>query len=150
MLPAPAALKPYSLNHDKIGVPYYDVDFIGGFDLVENDQTIDPAYYIDFTQYNRADCWVNITGHSMEPMINQGDMIALKRVRDWKNYLLYGEVYAVVTDEYRTVKIIRKSPKGDDFIRFVPYNREEYDEQDVPISVIRRVFRVLGCAKLMY
>ena len=30
------------------GVPYYNVDFIGGFDLVLNDQTINPEYLIDF------------------------------------------------------------------------------------------------------
>ena len=30
------------------GVPYYNVDFIGGFDIVLNDQTINPEYLIDF------------------------------------------------------------------------------------------------------
>ena len=51
----------------KFGVPYYNVDFIGGFDLVYNDQTIAPEYLIDFAPYNTATCWCNITGHSMEP-----------------------------------------------------------------------------------
>lgn len=31
-----------------VGVPYYNVDFIGGFDLVLNDQTTTPEYLIDF------------------------------------------------------------------------------------------------------
>ena len=52
------------------GVPYYNVDFIGGFDLVLNDQTINPEYLIDFKLYNEATCWCNVTGHSMESKIN--------------------------------------------------------------------------------
>lgn len=53
-------------SEDK-GVPYYNVDFVGGFDLVINDQTTIPEYLIDFPKYNEATCWCNVTGHSMEP-----------------------------------------------------------------------------------
>lgn len=140
----------YTINQNGIGVPYYDVDFLGGFDLVEPDKTVNPAYYIKFPQYAKADSWVNVTGHSMEPLINHGDMIALRLVNDWHTYLLYGEIYAIVTDEYRTIKTIRKSSKGEDFLRFVPTNRAEYDEQDVPVSIIQNVFQVLGCAKKIF
>ena len=49
------------------GRPYYNVDFIGGFDLIINDQTIIPEYNIDFAPYNQDGVfWCNITGHSME------------------------------------------------------------------------------------
>lgn len=140
---------PYSINQEQKGTPYYDVDFIGGFDLVENDQTQNPTYHIYFPQYDKADCWVNITGHSMEPLISHGDIVALKKLEDWHTYVLYGETYAIVTDEYRTVKKVRKSTKGDDFIRLVPANIE-FDEQDVNKSIIRRVYQVLGCAKKIF
>lgn len=63
------------------GVPYYNVDFIGGFDIVLNDQTISPEYLIDFRKYNEATCWCNVTGHSMEPEITHGDIIALKKLK---------------------------------------------------------------------
>jgi len=55
----------------------------------------------------------------------------------------------VVTDEYRTVKKVRKSGKGDDYIRLVPLNLE-FDEQDIPKSIIRKVFQVLGTAKKIF
>ena len=52
------------------GAPYYDVDFLGGFDLTFNDQTVTPEYNIDFKPFNKPGVtWVNITGHSMEPKI---------------------------------------------------------------------------------
>jgi hypothetical protein len=134
---------------DVAGVPYYDVDFIAGFDGVENDQTVNPAYYIQFPQYAKADSWVNATGHSMQPLINHGDMIAIKKLEDWDTYLLYGEVYAIVTNEYRTIKYVRKSAKGDEYLRLIPANGE-FDEQDIPKSVVRGVFQILGCAKRIF
>ena len=135
-------------NFEHQGVPYYDVDFIGGFDLVENNQSINPDYHIDFAPYNKADSWVNITGHSMEPLISLGDMIALKKIEDWETYILYGEVYAVVTDAYRTVKKLRRSNR-EGFIRLVPIN-PDYDEQEIRCEVIRSVFQVVGCAKRIF
>lgn len=140
----------YSVNQDQRGRPYYDVDFINGYDLIINDQTTNPAHYIDFPQYNNADYWANATGNSMAPLINHGDIVALKQLHDWSTYLLYGEVYAIVTDEYRTIKKVRKSTKGDTHVRFVPLNTEEFDEQDIAKDTIRVVYQVIGCAKKIF
>ena len=126
------------------GVPYYNVDFIGGFDLILNDQTINPEYMIDFQKYNNADCWCNVTGHSMEPELSNGDYIALKEMTDPVQYLPYGEIYAIVTESYRTVKRIGKADQKD-FIRLIPTNKSpEYSPQDIPISMIQKVYAVLG------
>ena len=130
------------------GRPYYNVDFIGGFDLVFNDQTIVPEYNIDFAPYNQDGVvWCNITGNSMQPKISHGDIIAIKEVIGWQDYLSMGEIYAVVTaNNLRTVKIIRRG-KSDNTLRFIPINTAEFDEQEVPIKMIIRVFEVLGCMK---
>lgn len=136
-----------TINYERKGVPYYDVDFIGGFDLVLNDQTVNPEYYVNFKQYNGADYWVNVNGHSMEPEVAHGDIIAIKELNNWPIHILYGEMYAIVTTQNRTVKYVRKSTKGEDWLRLVPVNVSEYDEQDIPKSVIMKVFKVLGCTK---
>lgn len=129
------------------GRPYYDVDFYGGFDEVLNDQTTVPQCYINFPQYNREGVvWCNITGHSMEPAINHGDIIAIKEVVDWQQCLIYGEIYAIVTaNDLRTVKVIRKGSSGG-LLRLVPLNKE-YDEQELQMSDVVRVFSVLGSMK---
>lgn len=130
------------------GKPYYNVDFLGGFDIVLNDQTINPEYLIDFKKYDDADCWCNVSGHSMEPLISNGDIIAIKQLHDWREFLLYGEVYGIVTKDMRTVKLVTKSPKGDDYLHLVPVNKsEEYQPQDIPVKLITHVFQVLGCMK---
>lgn len=129
------------------GVPYYNVDFIGGFDIVLNDQTISPEYLIDFRKYNEATCWCNVTGHSMEPEITHGDIIALKKIED-KSFLPLGEVYAIVTTNgMRTIKRLGPSnaPKC---YTLVPTNKSpEYGIQELPKDMIEHVFQVLGCMK---
>lgn len=129
------------------GVPYYNVDFIGGFDLVLNDQTAKPEYLIDFKKYNEATCWCNVTGHSMEPEITHGDIIALKKIEDI-SFLPLGEVYAIVTKNgMRTIK--RLGPSTDSkCYTLVPTNKSpEYGIQEIPKDMIQHVFQVLGCMK---
>lgn len=130
------------------GTPYYDVDFCGGFDMVMNDQTYLPAGYINLPQYGKADSWANITGHSMEPLISNGDIIALRKIEDWQTYILYGEIYGIMTDEWRTVKRVRKA-RNPEYILLEPINKE-YDEQEIPKSIIRGVWQVLGSVKKFF
>lgn len=129
------------------GVPYYNVDFIGGFDLIINDQTINPEYYIQFKPYDKATCWCNITGHSMEPEINHGDIIALREITDI-SFLPYGEIYAIVTtNDMRTVKRIGPSANPDNYT-LIPTNKSpEYGIQELPKNKILRIFEVMGCMK---
>lgn len=129
------------------GVPYYNVDFIGGFDIVLNDQTTKPEYLIDFKKYNEATCWCNVSGHSMEPEINNGDIIALKKIEDI-SFLPYGEVYAIVTtNDMRTIKRLGPSSNPDCYT-LVPTNKApEYGIQEIRKDMIRSVFQVLGCMK---
>ena len=133
------------VNYEHKGAPYYNVDFIGGFDVVLNNQTRNPDYYIDFAPYNKEGVvWCNITGHSMEPELNNGDFIAMREMHDPIEYLPYGEIYGIVTDSYRTVKRIRMAER-DGFVRLIPTNKSpEYGEQEIPVSMIRKVYAVLG------
>lgn len=130
-----------------VGVPYYNVDFLGGFDLVTNDQTIAPEYLIDFKEYNKATCWCNITGHSMEPEITSGDIIALKEVID-PSFLPYGEIYAIITTNgMRTIKRIGPASSPDCYA-LIPTNKSpEYGVQEIPKTMIFKVYEVLGCMK---
>ena len=65
-----------SVNQIYEGAPYFNVDFIGGFDVIVNDQTRNPDFYINYPPYNQEGVvWCNLTGHSMEPEISNGDII---------------------------------------------------------------------------
>ena len=123
-----------------VGAPYFDVDFIGGFNEIFNNQTTVPACNVLVPGFEKASVWCNVTGHSMEPKINHGDIIALHECSI--NDIQYGEIYAVVLDTIRTIKILRRGSTPD-MLRYVPIN-QEYDEQEFGISRIIRVFEVLG------
>ncbi|MCF2738428.1 S24 family peptidase [Bacteroides caecigallinarum] len=140
-----------SVNQSYKGAPYFNVDFLGGFDLMENEQTRTPDYYIDYKPYNKEGVvWCNLTGHSMEPELSNGDVIALKEVNTPIQYLPAGEIYGIVTDDYRTVKRVRLSHK-EGFVRLIPSNKsEEYCEQEIPISMIRKVYAVLGSIRKFF
>ena len=136
----PSSIPATSMN-PSIGTPYYDVDFIGGFDEVFNSQVNIPATNIVIRGFEKASLWCNVTGHSMEPKINHGDIIALRQCT--LNDIQYGEIYAVVLDTIRTIKILRRSPDPSK-LRFIPINTEDYDEQEFDKSRIMNVFEVIG------
>lgn len=140
-----------SVNQTNEGTPYFNVDFIGGFDVIVNDQTRNPDFYINYPPYNQEGVvWCNLTGHSMEPEISNGDIIALREVTTPIQYLPAGEIYGIVTEEYRTVKRVRLSQK-EGYVRLIPSNKsEEFCEQEIPISMILKVYAVLGSIRKFF
>ena len=137
------------INQEFKGSPYYNVDFIGGFDLLMNDQTTNPDFYINYPPYNKEGVvWVNLTGKSMEPELSNGDIIALKQMNTPIQNLPTKEIYAIVTEDFRTVKRIELSDR-EGYIRLIPSNTE-YQAQEIPISMITKVYAVLGSIRKFF
>jgi phage repressor protein C with HTH and peptisase S24 domain len=126
------------------GRPYFNVDFELGFDMMVNDQTRNPEYLIDYPPYNdKATCYCNVTGNSMSPTIEGGDIIALKEIEDF-SILLNDKIYAIVTtNDLRTVK--RIEDKGE-VIVLKPDNKE-YTPQTIPRNKLSKVYQVIGSIK---
>ncbi len=124
------------------GVPYYDEDFVLGFNSLGFPSSENPEFLINMPRFQNATLWCNATGHSMEPEINNGDIVALELVED-PTFLLMGEIYAIVTTNgLRTIKRLRRAATPDSYL-LVPTN-PNYDPQEIPKNKILRVFRVLG------
>lgn len=130
------------------GQPFYDVDFLLGFNEAYNDTTNVPSRYISVPGYEKADFWCRTSGDSMKPLINSGDIIALKEVVDWNVFLPLNEVYAIVTtNDMRTVKMVRR---GSDDLHFLLHAiNEEFGDQEIPKAAIMKVFKVIGALKTM-
>lgn len=129
----------------RVGVPYYNVDFVMGYELLTNEQGVNPDYMIDFEPYNKCDCWCNARGDSMAPTISNGDAIAIKEVRDPRSCLINGEIYAIVTtNDLRTIKRIKDNG---DTITLIPDNKD-YPEQTIGKEMILKVYRVMGSIKM--
>ena len=126
--------------------PFYDVDFVLGFSEMYNDSPNVPTKYISVPGYEKTDFWCRTSGDSMKPLISNGDIIALKQILDWNEFLPMNEVYAIMTtNDLRTVKIIRKGSDEEHFTLH-SYN-EEYEDQEIPKEAITKVFKVLGSLK---
>lgn len=127
------------------GVPYYDEDFLLGFEEITQPSSENPDFLIRMPGYEKATLWCNASGHSMEPEISNGDIIALQRVEDF-SFLPFGDVYGfITTNGMRTIKRLGRSEK-DGYYRLIPTNKE-YDEQEIPINKIALVYRVMGAMK---
>lgn len=140
--------KPYEVSSPKEGAPYYNVDFLGGFDLMAGDYTTAPDSYIYMKgAKNDGEFWCNITGNSMAPLINSGSRICLKEVS--KNNLLYGAIYALVIkgdDDYDVLRTVKHVNRSDihGCVRLVPEDKKYGDYQDVRIDNILHIFRVIA------
>lgn len=127
------------------GVPYYDVDFQLGFDEMEHPGAPNPEYFIRMPGYEKATLWCNASGHSMEPEINSGDILAMQRIEDF-SFLPFGDIYGfITTNGKRTIKRLGCSDRNGHY-RLIPTNKD-YDAQDIPIKAIAVVYRVLGAMK---
>lgn len=127
------------------GVPYYDEMFECGFSELTAPSSENPEYLIRMPGYEKATLWCNASGQSMEPEINNGDIIALKRIEDF-SFLPFGDIYGIITTNgMRTIKRLGKSSDPTCY-RLIPTNKE-YDEQDIPKDKILIVYRVMGAMK---
>ncbi len=127
------------------GVPYYDIDFLLGFDELEAPWSESPDFLVRMPGYERATLWCNASGNSMDPEISNGDIIALQRIDDF-SFLPYGDIYAIITTNgLRTIKRLGRSSRPGHY-RLIPTN-PAYDPQDIPLSKILHVYRVMGAMK---
>ena len=125
------------------GIPYYEVDFLGGFAEMYNDQHTEPDGYISEDVVKGADCLCKLTGHSMEPTIKDGDLIALKANKDWSKNMISGQIYAIITTNgLRTVKRIGKA-KNESILKLEPDNNE-YKPLEIEKNNVTHVFKVVG------
>ncbi len=125
------------------GVPYYATNIA----KLHNIGILKPEYNVDFNQFNSADLWVNFIGHSMKPLINNGDIVALQEIKNWKDFIVFGDVYVVTTQEFNFVRIITKG-SVDNTLRLIPINKNnEFCEQEIDKSLITYIYAVKGVVK---
>lgn len=134
-------------------INYYDIEATATPMEIFNDQTVIPSTKLDLPGFAGCDFAINVAGSSMYPSIENGSMILCKKVQD-KSIILYGEVYFVVTNDYRMVKRLRKSPKkghvvcsSDNHNGHDHPDGKTYADIDIPIDKIVHLYLVKGSIK---
>lgn len=143
--PSPAKVESLLRITEREERPYYDIDFLGGYGGFLDDPGSAPvAYKIDYPPYNREGVfYIKLVGNSMSPEFNSGDLVALRAIESWADFLLLGKVYAIVTRSgQRTIKRLRWGSDSRHYL-LNPAN-SAYETQEIPLAQIERVFEVLG------
>mgnify|MGYP003290933395 CR=1 FL=1 len=84
-------------------IPYYnDLPLSAGYRDAFDPGHENPTSYISFPN-SGADFFFPVSGTSMEPDINDGDIVGVKRV-EREEGIVHGDVYMIVTNDARMIK----------------------------------------------
>ena len=120
-----------------VKVPFYEVDFAGGFNSPEMFSQVKPSFVISSPSFAGADFACVLTGNSMSKRIKSGSVIGLKEIKEWWEYFPTNEIYAIVTKNgLRTVKIVKRSKK-EVYIDLIPDPLPEFNNPSFEMETIR-------------
>ena len=97
--------------------------------------------YVNMPNVSKSASIIRANGDSMSPAINDGDFIAVREVTDMED-IFYGQVYLVLTSEYRMVKYIRKYEPDEDNYVLLRSENPNYDDIKMKKSKIIKMFIV--------
>jgi repressor LexA len=141
------SLVEYNSIKTNFSIPLIPLDAIAGF--VSGDEitvlNTDVEYYSipDFNK--KADYLIRVSGSSMYPKFNSGDIVACKKL-PLDTFFQWNKVYVLDTIQGPLIKRIKKSEK-DKFICLVSDN-PKYDPFDIALADVRSIALVVGVIRL--
>lgn len=146
----------YKLKTDKLieqqAIPLYDLEASAGVvTLFRDSKEFTPLDYIQIPNLPKCDGAIYVTGDSMYPLLKSGDIVMYKQMHDMSQGIIWGEMYIVSVDydgdEIVSVKWIKRSALGDDYIKLVSQN-QHHEDRDVPLSRIRALALVKASIRI--
>lgn len=134
-------------------IPYYNVDFAGGWNSDEIFSIGNPDFYINNPEFDRAEFACNLVGNSISRRIPNRAIIGLKLIEDWQTYFPTNELYGVVMkNELRTVKIIKRSKENKKNLILIPdplpeYNQIQFENEEVPMEFVSKFYQIVAWAQ---
>ena len=144
--------EPDDVYEKSLGVPYFDVDFTASFVDIENNQQSSPDHYVSHPFFAGCDFIVRASGQSMAKVIKHGDAIGLIQIETWRDFILMGEIYAIVTNNgFRMIKVITKGSDNDHFTLISKPSeskKDEFPDQEISKENILSIFKVQASSHL--
>jgi putative phage repressor len=129
--------------HEVQTVPLFDsVATLGLVEVVNGAERGNVLDYISIPNLPKSDGAILVTGDSMYPLLKSGDIVALKIINIAD--IVFGEMHYVeywghdFDTEFKVVKYVKKSEKGDDFVQLVSYN-QHHEPKDINIKQLKTV-----------
>lgn len=122
-------------------VPIYDIDVTAGVEELSSMFTDDRiAGYVMMPRLSSDSLIVHVSGDSMQPEIIDGGYVAIYPV-SLAGPIMWGELYVVVTDDFRRVKYLRRHHTDSSKVVLHSAN-PDYDDIEIEYGSIRSLFRV--------
>lgn len=132
------------------GIPLIPLDAVAGFPATDNES----AYLEDCERYiipefeaKGANFLIRVSGDSMMPLYNNGDIIACRKIHDIL-FFQWGGVYVLETSQGVIVKYVEEPEKSDDCILCVSEN-PRFKPFQLPKSDIRSLSTIIGLVRLV-
>ena len=110
---------PYPKTETDQGVPYYDIDITATISEGFTDVIEIPEFYVNFKPFNDCTAYLPIWGDSMHPLFSNGEIIAIKELKN-PEIILWGEAYLIITNEeannMKTIKLLFPHTEDDKII----------------------------------
>ena len=94
------------------------------------------------------DLWCINGDKSLEPVIMQGDTIALKKVNTWKTYIPGDLICIVVTNEFKVLRKVSVTQADDQSITFIQMVDGKPIESKISKDIIVEIYQVVGHFRL--
>ena len=132
---------------DHQDVPLYDFNATAGLKEFLNNEHQNVIDTISIPNLPKCDGAIKIVGDSMQPILKPGDIIMYKEMPLNIQDLFYGQMYLISYeidgDYYVVVKYIRKSEKGEPFIKLASEN-PEHASKDIEFGRINALALIKG------
>ena len=135
--------KPADPKNEAGARPFFPGDFVACIDskgepvsVGEEKTMVFPLADIDF--------WCINNDKSLVPSILQGDVIALKRLSSWKEYIPGEFICVVVTADYKVLRKVAVTQDDENSICFVQMVDGNPVESHIPKDIIVEIYKVVG------
>lgn len=128
-------------------LPLIPINAVAGLPVGNNDSIyIDDCEYYDIPEFNKkADYLIRVTGSSMSPKYNSGDIVACKKL-PIDTFFQWNKVYLLDTEQGPLIKRLNESHK-EGHLTLVSDNLK-YPPFDIPVLAINSVAIVIGVIRL--
>jgi len=126
---------------EKQKVPLYNVETTNGAVSLFEDLELKPIDYVSVPNLPKCDGAIYVNTDSMYPLLKGRDIILYKKLAHRIDNIFWGEIYLISLstndlEDFLMIKWIKKSDKGEDWIKLVSEN-PQHESKDVLFSNVK-------------